>query len=211
MQETDLRVVKTLESIRESFLECLQEYGFLDLTVKNITEKARINRSTFYKYYADKYDLRDKYVDDVIRDFVDHLDIAFIYLPEITMENYFQDLRICLKSFARKKREYLILWNCNLQERNVFEEMIGGGVEKLMREFEKNSDISDEKQPFYSLYARLILGNMMVSVRWWFMEGQQVHVDEFTRMMICHMSEGIFPTLRRQEGEMYCPSAIKSL
>jgi len=50
MGEMDIRVIKTIESIQESFLCCLSEVGFLNMTVKNITEKARINRSTFYKY-----------------------------------------------------------------------------------------------------------------------------------------------------------------
>lgn len=196
MGETDLRIVKTLEGIQESFLACLEETGFLDMTVKNITEKARINRSTFYKHFKDKYDLRDKYVDSIIEDFVKNLDVTFIHMPEITIDSYFQDLRYCLEAFGKKKREYLTLWNCNLQERNVFEEMIGGGVEKLMKEFEKNQDISKEKRPYFTLYARLALGNMMVSVRWWFTEGVQVDVDEFTRLMILHMGKGICPTLK---------------
>lgn len=196
MRETDLRVVKTQENIRDSFLQCLAEYGFLEMTVKNITEKARINRSTFYKHYADKYDLRDRYVDDVIADFVEHLDVHFIGLPRITVENYYGDLRACLEAFRKRQEEYLILWGHNLQERNVFEEMIDRGVHKLVAEFERAPDISMRKRQYYSLYARLFLGNMMVSVRWWFTEGQQVDADEFTKLMILHMTDGIFPTLK---------------
>ncbi len=196
MGEMDIRVIKTIESIQESFLYCLKEIGFLNMTVKNVTEKARINRSTFYKYYADKYDLRDRYVDDVIADFVEHLDVAFLHMKEITMESYYQDLRACLEAFLGKRREYLILWNSNLQERNAFEEMIDAGVQKLVGEFEKNPKISKAKRPYFSLYARLFLGNMMVSVRWWFTEGQQVEPEEFTRLMILHMGKGIYPTLK---------------
>ena len=196
MGEADIRVVKTIESIQESFLCCLEEMGFLNMTVKNITEKARINRSTFYKHYMDKYDLRDKYVDSVIQEFVANLDTAFVYMPKITMDSYYKELRRCLEFFQKRRREYLILWSCNLQERNAFEEMIGGGVEKLVKEFENNPKISRKKRPYFSLYARLFLGNMMVSVRWWFTEGQQVDADEFTRMMILHMGNGIYPTLQ---------------
>lgn len=196
MGEADLRVVKTVESIQESFLYCLEEVGFLNMTVKNITEKARINRSTFYKHYMDKYDLRDQYVDGVIKEFVTNLDTAFVYMPKITIDSYYKDLRCCLEAFQKKRRQYLTLWSCNLQERNAFEEMIDGGVEKLVKEFENNPKISRKKQPYFSLYARLFLGNMMVSVRWWFTEGRQVDVDEFTRMMILHMGNGIYPTLQ---------------
>jgi AcrR family transcriptional regulator len=83
MNDMDMRVVKTIEGIRESFLQCLQEVGFAHMTVKDITQRARIKRSTFYAHYKDKYDLRDKYVDSVIQDFVEKLDIRFIVKKEI--------------------------------------------------------------------------------------------------------------------------------
>ena len=51
----DLRVLKTEELIRNTFLELLAQKEFTDISVKEITEKARINRSTFYKHYEDKY------------------------------------------------------------------------------------------------------------------------------------------------------------
>ena len=139
MGEMDIRVVKTIEGIRESFLCYPKEIGALHKTVKNITEKARINRSTFYKYYKDKYDLRDAYVDEIIADFIAHLDIAFLHMSRITMESYYVDLRRCLKYFREKQSEYLTLWSCNLQERNVFEEMLDGGVAKLRREIGRAS------------------------------------------------------------------------
>jgi AcrR family transcriptional regulator len=196
MKDIDIRVVKTLEGIYESFLLCLEEVGFQNMTVKNITEKARINRSTFYAHFTDKYDLRDKYLDNMLKDYVLHLDTNFIQKQEISMESYFGELKRCLQAFLKRKREYLILWNANLLERNFFEEMISSGIEKLVDGFNQASDIPKGKEQFYSLYANLFLGNMMVSVRWWFEKGQNIDIDTYTKMMIKHMSEGIFYTLK---------------
>ena len=196
MKENDIRVVKTIEGIYESFLLCLEEVGFQNITVKNLTEKARINRSTFYAHFTDKYDLRDKYMDGMLRDYVRSLDTNFIQKAEISMDSYFNDLKKCLQAFMKKKREYLILWNANLLERNFFEEMIESGNEKLVEGFQQAADIPKEKEQFYSLYANLFLGNMLVSIRWWFEKGQAIDIDTYTRMMIKHMSEGIFHTLK---------------
>jgi AcrR family transcriptional regulator len=196
MKDIDIRVVKTIEGINESFLLCLEEVGFQTMTIKNITEKARINRSTFYAHFTDKYDLRDKYIDSMLGDYVMNLDTNFIQKREITMDSYFNELKRCLQSFLKRKREYLILWNANLQGRNFFEEMINSGIEKLVEGFQGASDIPKEKEQFYSLYANLFLGNMMVSVRWWFEKGQNIDIETFTKMMIKHMSEGIFHTLK---------------
>lgn len=196
MAETDIRIVKTMDAIKESFLQCLQEFGFQNMTVKNITEKARINRSTFYAYYMDKYDLRDRYADSVIEEFTENLDVEFIKKKEITAESYYNELRQCLDAFMIKKREYLILWNANLADRNVFDEMIESGIRKFVKEFMENPDISEEKTRYFGLYANLFLGNMMVSIRWWFQEGQDVDADTFTKMMIRHMGQSIFHTLK---------------
>jgi AcrR family transcriptional regulator len=56
----DLRVIRTRESIREAFVELLEEKGFKAVTVKDITTRAKINRGTFYMHYQDKYDLMNR-------------------------------------------------------------------------------------------------------------------------------------------------------
>ena len=196
MSTEDLRVVKTRKLIHEAFLSCLEESNFLDMSVRDITEHACINRSTFYKHYQDKYDLRDRYVNSIIEHFVANLDTSFISLPEITNDLYFRRLRLTLLAFQNKKREYMILWNSNLQERNVYEEMIMAGAEKLMKAFEEDPDIDKQKRPLFSFYARSFLSRMMVSVRWWFSDGAWMDVDECTRLMIQHMGKSLHATLR---------------
>jgi AcrR family transcriptional regulator len=54
-KKQDLRVTKTLEAIRNALIQLMEEKGFEAVTIKDITEKARINRSTFYAHYQDKY------------------------------------------------------------------------------------------------------------------------------------------------------------
>ena len=38
----------------------LAEKGFESISVQDVTDKAEVNRATFYKHYVDKYDLLDK-------------------------------------------------------------------------------------------------------------------------------------------------------
>ena len=47
----DLRVVKTEEAIQRVFKEMICEMDYEDLTIKELTERARINRKTFYLHY----------------------------------------------------------------------------------------------------------------------------------------------------------------
>ena len=56
-KETDLRVARTRQLIKEAFLELMETVGFEKITVQNIVQKAGVNRSTFYLHYTDKFDL----------------------------------------------------------------------------------------------------------------------------------------------------------
>lgn len=53
----DRRVLRTRQLLRTALLELIQEREFDALTVQDITERATLNRATFYLHYADKHDL----------------------------------------------------------------------------------------------------------------------------------------------------------
>ena len=47
----DLRVVKTIEGIKNAFEELICEKDYERITVKELCDRARINKKTFYHYY----------------------------------------------------------------------------------------------------------------------------------------------------------------
>ena len=47
----------TQRNIRESLIALLEHTKFDLITVNQIVEQAEVTRSTFYRYYEDKYDL----------------------------------------------------------------------------------------------------------------------------------------------------------
>jgi len=47
----DLRIVKTIEGIKASFEELICEKDYEKITVKELCDRARINKKTFYHYY----------------------------------------------------------------------------------------------------------------------------------------------------------------
>ncbi len=61
----DLRVRRTRKLLQQAFLELTVEKGFAALTVRDITERAMVNRSTFYRHYLDKYDLLEQYMNEI--------------------------------------------------------------------------------------------------------------------------------------------------
>lgn len=58
-EKVDPRVKRTRNLIQQAFRELLTEKGFQAMTVQDITDRAEINRATFYAHFADKYALLD--------------------------------------------------------------------------------------------------------------------------------------------------------
>jgi len=64
-EEEDLRVRRTRLMLQEALMALAVEKGFAAITVRDITERAMVNRSTFYRHYLDKYDLLETYTDEL--------------------------------------------------------------------------------------------------------------------------------------------------
>ncbi len=51
----DPRVLRTRQLLLQAFSDLFTEKGFHAMTVQDITERARVNRGTFYSHFEDKY------------------------------------------------------------------------------------------------------------------------------------------------------------
>ncbi|WP_028561092.1 TetR/AcrR family transcriptional regulator [Paenibacillus pinihumi] len=60
----DRRVRRTQQMITEAFLSLCKEKEYKDIIIRDITERANVNRSTFYAHYVDKEELLQKIVDE---------------------------------------------------------------------------------------------------------------------------------------------------
>ena len=58
-EKLDPRVKRTRNLILRSFEGLLAEKGFETISVQDVTDKAEVNRATFYAHFHDKYELLD--------------------------------------------------------------------------------------------------------------------------------------------------------
>ena len=84
--KTDARTQYTKKVIRECFFELLKETPLNRITVKGICERAQINRTTFYRYYADPYDLMEKLERELLDSFEKYIRDASVYGAEHAIE-----------------------------------------------------------------------------------------------------------------------------
>lgn len=161
----DLRVRRTRLSLQNAFIELTIEKNFSSLTIANITERAMVNRSTFYRHFQDKYDLLDKYMDDLYH-LLDLSEAASSEAPDspptglIQMMEHVQDRADFYRSmlgpqgylpFAEKLREYI--------ERRI---------RRLLP-----TDITQQPpgQPPLGMILSSISNAALGSIRWWLENG----------------------------------------
>ena len=194
MIKQDLRVTKTLKQIDSAFFNLLKNTPFNKIKVEQICREALINRSTFYTYYQDKFDLLDKYLFKILNEFHKQIDVAFINsspynVNDLIYQKHFEKL---LKFLYANKDYYTILWNIPL-ERNIFSEMIDIIHVKII----KNITTKDNKFIYADLYAKLFSSNMMTLVRWWFKYEDKVTILDVQKIMTENMQLGMFQTFKK--------------
>lgn len=69
----DLRIEKTRKSIINAFLEMRSKKELEKVTVKEICEKAQINKSTFYSHYHDIYDLSEQLETELVHSIIEQM------------------------------------------------------------------------------------------------------------------------------------------
>ncbi len=67
------RVKETKDRIKDAFFELYAVKKIERISIKEITEKANLNRGTFYVYYQDIYDLLEKSEDELIEELLEKI------------------------------------------------------------------------------------------------------------------------------------------
>ena len=101
--KVDPRIIRTRKLLMDAFKKIARKKEFKDITIKDITEEATVNRATFYAHFQDKYDLMDASItEDILESIVKHLN-HYDRLNEETIVKIFFTLT---KFHTKKRTEY---------------------------------------------------------------------------------------------------------
>jgi AcrR family transcriptional regulator len=82
-EKLDPRVKRTRALILEAFEGLLAEKNFESVSVQDVTDRAQINRATFYAHFEDKYKLLDYWIGQMFRNEIEKRTLnACHYTPE---------------------------------------------------------------------------------------------------------------------------------
>ncbi|MCI6653186.1 MAG: TetR/AcrR family transcriptional regulator [Ruminococcus sp.] len=76
MGTQDRRIRKTRAVLKNALLSLMKEKSVKHITVKELCDRADINRGTFYLHYADVFDMLEKIEDDMFSELNEYIEMA---------------------------------------------------------------------------------------------------------------------------------------
>jgi len=170
-QKQDLRITKTYMALTKTFVEMMEDERFEEITVKELCDKAMIRKSTFYKHFADKYELLTFIVREAQAKFdaksaseaqsgepVDFYTHLFSHVIDFLKEN-----KKLVQSAMSSNSFPLIL--------NILSEQIISDVCRKLKEDEKKEHklIASPE-----VMASLFTGGLTEVIKWWIMQEKPI-------------------------------------
>lgn len=185
MKLEDRRVRRTKQLIKQSLIELMHEKPFKDITVKDITERADLNRGTFYLHYTDIYDLLSKIEDETLQaieemllDYRCKINTPSCYELLNEFFSYIEDNRNLFQILLHSESEGIFL--------NKLQHLIKTIGLDLMKMFYK-----DTSRPHYSYFLSFVLNGILGVTEQWFNNGMDMSSTEMATMIDHFIMDGI--------------------
>ncbi|MBM7642679.1 TetR/AcrR family transcriptional regulator [Streptococcus loxodontisalivarius] len=176
---TDLRISKTKDAIRSTFLNILAQKNFEQITVAELSKEANISRKTFYAHYLDKYDLVEKIEAEMSDEFSKRLcKLNPNQMPITISEEEAIKRLLPLLDFIEENLDFFEL----VAEKKIgfswYEDVMGTYIDELSNSLycQNNSWIDYQKDVIKALSAS----------NWnrWVKTGRQESKEDFARWMV---------------------------
>ncbi len=170
-KKEDRRVRRTRASIRRAFLELLDEKKYGQITVTELSERADINRKTFYAYYAGIEDLLWDMEKDLVADYEEICSGMNFNISGFDGKKYFQEIgRIIDANLEILKR---------LGDLGLLPDLVVRIKDMTVQKFlEKNAGAEAETDIRISLTAEYVATGVLAMFSRWIMD-PQMNLDAF--------------------------------
>jgi AcrR family transcriptional regulator len=113
-KKLDPRVIRTRQMLRNALIELIGEKGFSTISVQDITQRATLNRATFYLHYRDKEDLLEQSVEEILEELVNGMKECRLIDYDITdsdgnVIHPLPDLVYVFKHVAKHEKFYKVM------------------------------------------------------------------------------------------------------
>lgn len=171
---TDRRVLRTKKNIRQAFLHLLSEKSLSQITVKELSNLADINRKTFYMYYSNIEDIFAELEDELV------LKLVHVFEKELFQKEMFNSYSF-FENLNRTIQEDIGLYRI-LNHSDLLPHLIQRAKNALIEVFFRKYNISaDSDNERYILYAEYAASGILSMYTKWFSRDFHMSLEELTR------------------------------
>jgi len=172
--EDNLRVRRTQKLLREALIELIEEQGFDALTVREITDRAMVSRSSFYRNYQDKYDLVEQIFSEAMQELLDVISEPDAEHPPQIWIKFFEHIaeyeRIYRALLGRKGSPWFVL-------------KMRASMVDLVKQISHLQPIAD--RPLYppsdTFIPDLVATMFVEAITWWLEQGRPYPPEDMAR------------------------------
>lgn len=179
----DLRVQKTMDAIDRAFSELLVEKDYEKIAVKELCERARINKKTFYTYYAG--------LDELLAEKLEALSVGFV--ARIAALRAPDDLAAINREFFRFAEEQGELYErivCSGAYQAIAGKMLSGLVRRAWRDAPGFLALAPQRQNLLVSFLANTGGELF---RQWVRDGKKLPLEEVVALsgeLLCNGVNG---------------------
>lgn len=182
---TDRRIRKTRNALRASLLKLLKRKRLQDISVREISEAADINRATFYLHYKDVYDL----MSHVENDFAQEFDGILSHYEMDGLMHQPYDFFAELYPFVKKNAlllSTLLGEQGNLHFLHHAKQIIRSRILSSWLEAH-----ATRESPFMEAYLSYIVSGCIGLIQYWIENGFQESAREMSQLTVRFITSGI--------------------
>lgn len=182
-KKEDLRVVKTKEIIRNTFKNMILEMDYDYITIKELTERAKINRKTFYLHYESLDDLLLEIQNSLANNFIEK-QVSYTNLEDM---KYL--IGLFFESANKNPLDERIL--CSGSYRNISDR-----INKKVMDYRKktNRGAFSDNEAYENIIFAYYGANSAIIYRQWVADGKKLSLEEVKELaikLVCHGLESI--------------------
>lgn len=171
---TDRRVLRTKKNIRQAFLHLLSEKSLSQITVKELSDLADINRKTFYMYYSNIEDIFAELEDELVLKLVHVFEKELFQKEMFDSYSFFENLN---RTILEDIDLYRILNHSDLLP-HLIQRAKNALIEVFFRKYNISADSDNER---YILYAEYAASGILSMYTKWFSRDFHMSLEELTR------------------------------
>jgi AcrR family transcriptional regulator len=175
----DRKTRYTRKALADSLIELMKDKPFVKITIRELCEKADINRTTFYAHYQDQYDLL-KQIEEETLGYIEN--ILNKYDNKRSKREVLEMVEEIFDFIAHNSNSLQVLLSENGDigfQKKLFRHFMF--KEQLLKYFPRKL-IREERKEYWSVY---VINGAIGMVQHWLKDNMAVPVSELAKILMC--------------------------